>query len=117
MGFQHNMDLDFNDPLSEDTTGGDTTTETTTTTTEGADEGFVMPIIGSFGVFATDATDQVRVALKETSGTANRAADCFFHSWIIGTGPWRDSSGSAEAAAPKILLESAEGIQLDWYDI
>lgn len=69
--FEHNMDPDFNDPLPEsgaaaapDGGGGG-----------GVDEGVVMSLVESLGCFTID---QVRAALKETKGAADRAADWLF---------------------------------------
>ena len=64
--FEHNMDPDFNDPLPE--AGG-------ATTAEGADDAVVMSLVESLGCFTID---QVRAALKETNGAADRAADWLF---------------------------------------
>ena len=70
--FEHNMDPDFNDPLPEPGSapsaaagGGDS----------GVDERVVMSLVESLGCFTPD---QVRAALKETSGAADRAADWLF---------------------------------------
>lgn len=71
--FEHNMDPDFNDPLPEpsdtaaSSAGGDSNS--------GVDEGVVMSLVDSLGCFTAD---QVRVALKETNGAADRAADWLF---------------------------------------
>eukprot|EP00980_Cylindrotheca_fusiformis_P017204 scaffold5296_cov215-Cylindrotheca_fusiformis.AAC.7 len=68
--FEHNMDPDFNDPLPEPSTapapavGGD-----------GVDDAVVSSLVDSLGCFTFD---QVRAALKETSGAADRAADWLF---------------------------------------
>jgi ubiquitin carboxyl-terminal hydrolase 5/13 len=68
--FEHNMDPDFNDPLPESSgaparaAGGD-----------GVDDAVVTSLVDSLGCFTFD---QVRAALKETSGAADRAADWLF---------------------------------------
>jgi len=68
--FEHNMDADFNDPISEEVasapapSGGD-----------GVDEGVVMSLVENLGCFTAD---QVRAALEHTNGAADRAADWLF---------------------------------------
>lgn len=66
--FEHNMDENFNDPLPED--GG-----IATAPASGADDAVVMSLVESLGCFTID---QVRAALKETNGAADRAADWLF---------------------------------------
>ncbi len=67
--FEHNNDPDFNDPLPEDATnsvggiGG------------GVDDAVVDSLAASLGCFTTD---QVRAALNECGGAADRAADWLF---------------------------------------
>jgi ubiquitin carboxyl-terminal hydrolase 5/13 len=64
--FEHNSDPDFNDPLpGAGPSGGDS----------GVDEGVVVSLVENLGCFTMD---QVRAALKETSGAADRAADWLF---------------------------------------
>jgi ubiquitin carboxyl-terminal hydrolase 5/13 len=69
--FEHNMDPDFNDPLPEpsESQGGTGATDT------GVDESVVQSLVDSLGCFTAD---QVRAALKETGGAADRAADWLF---------------------------------------
>lgn len=68
--FEHNMDPDFNDPIAPSSgapapaAGGD-----------GVDDAVVTSLVDSLGCFTFD---QVRAALKETSGAADRAADWLF---------------------------------------
>jgi ubiquitin carboxyl-terminal hydrolase 5/13 len=68
--FEHSTDPDFNDPMPEvvaaSTTSGDDS---------GVDEDVVMSLVENLGCFTMD---QVRAALKETSGAADRAADWLF---------------------------------------
>jgi ubiquitin carboxyl-terminal hydrolase 5/13 len=67
--FEHNSDSDFNDPLPgagpSAPSGGNS----------GVDEGVVVSLVENLGCFTMD---QVRAALKETSGAADRAADWLF---------------------------------------
>ena len=72
--FEHNMDPDFNDDLPEP---GSTPPSATTAggSDSGVAEGVVMSLVESLGCFTAD---QVRAALKETSGAADRAADWLF---------------------------------------
>lgn len=65
--FEHNTDPDFNDPLPE---SGETATSS-----GGFDEAVVESLVASLGCFTSD---QVRAALKETGGAADRAADWLF---------------------------------------
>jgi ubiquitin carboxyl-terminal hydrolase 5/13 len=67
--FEHNMDPDFNDPLPE--SGG-----AAAAAPAGEDnDAVVMSLVESLGCFTID---QVRTALKETNGAADRAADWLF---------------------------------------
>jgi ubiquitin carboxyl-terminal hydrolase 5/13 len=68
--FEHNMDPDFYDPLPEEITGGRSTDYK-----NGVDESVVATLVASLGAFTAD---QIRVALKETNGAADRAADWLF---------------------------------------
>ncbi len=70
--FEHNSDPDFNDPLPEPSSdaarpadGGNA----------GVDEGIVASLVENLGCFTAD---QVRAALKECNGAADRAADWLF---------------------------------------
>lgn len=62
------MDTDFNDPLPESNDSVDNKGS-------GVDEDVVQSLVASLGAFTAD---HVRVALKETSGSADRAADWLF---------------------------------------
>jgi ubiquitin carboxyl-terminal hydrolase 5/13 len=68
--FEHNMDPDFNDPLPE--SGG---APASSGSSGGVDDAVVMSLVESLGCFTID---QVRAALKETNGAADRAADWLF---------------------------------------
>ena len=68
--FEHNMDPDFNDPLPESSSNG-----AAASGGDGVDDAVVMSLVDSLGCFTID---QVRAALKETSGAADRAADWLF---------------------------------------
>jgi len=63
--FEHSLDPDFDEPILEADVSGDS----------GVDEGVVMSLVENLGCFTMD---QVRAALKETSGAADRAADWLF---------------------------------------
>ena len=71
--FEHNTDPDFNDPMPEGE--GATGAATTSGDDSGVDEGVVVSLVENLGCFTMD---QVRAALKETSGAADRAADWLF---------------------------------------
>lgn len=70
--FEHNQDPDFNDPLPDKGTGG--ASQGSSSGNE-VDEGVVMSLVENLGCFTSD---QVRVALKQTCGAADRAADWLF---------------------------------------
>lgn len=69
--FQHNTDADFNDPLPESTSDGNAATSSSSN----VDEGVVQSLVENLGCFTAD---QVRAALQETNGAADRAADWLF---------------------------------------
>jgi uncharacterized UBP type Zn finger protein len=69
--FQHNTDADFNDPLPETTSDG----HAATSSSSNVDEGVVQSLVENLGCFTAD---QVRAALQETNGAADRAADWLF---------------------------------------
>lgn len=103
--FEHNLDPDFNDPLPEPgaspAPAGDS----------GVDEGVVMSLVESLGCFTPD---QVRAALKETNGAADRAADWLFSHMddldgAIAAINSRASENAAAPAAPKLPLEDGNG--------
>eukprot|EP00978_Attheya_sp_CCMP212_P045422 scaffold345742_cov31-Attheya_sp.AAC.1 len=68
--FEHSQDPDLNDPLPATSTADAPTTESS-----GVDEGVVASLVDNLGCFTSD---QVRAALKETGGAADRAADWLF---------------------------------------
>jgi ubiquitin carboxyl-terminal hydrolase 5/13 len=70
--FEHNMDPDFNDPIPE---SDDDAPPSSTGSSDGVDDAVVMSLVENLGCFTID---QVRAALKETSGAADRAADWLF---------------------------------------
>jgi len=71
--FEHNQDPDFNDPMPEaDASAPASTTEGGA---DGVDEATVMSLVENLGCFTAD---QVRAALKESNGAADRAADWLF---------------------------------------
>lgn len=67
--FEHNGDPDFNDPLPE---AGSSNTQPAE---NDVDESVVTSLVQNLGCFTAD---QVRAALKECSGAADRAADWLF---------------------------------------
>eukprot|EP00978_Attheya_sp_CCMP212_P004477 scaffold9758_cov34-Attheya_sp.AAC.1 len=68
--FEHSQDPDLNDPLPTTSTADAPTAESS-----GVDEGVVASLVDNLGCFTSD---QVRAALKETGGAADRAADWLF---------------------------------------
>lgn len=70
--FEHSTDPDFNDPLPEP---GAAAAAPTAGSDSGVDDGVVMSLVENLGCFTFD---QVRAALKETNGAADRAADWLF---------------------------------------
>ena len=74
---QHSTDPDFDDPMPESTAAGNAPSGGDS----GVEEAAVMSLVESLGCFTVD---QVRAALKETSGAADRAADWLF-SHMVGT--------------------------------
>ena len=70
--FEHNSDPDFNDPMPE---AGGAAAAAPSGGDSGVDEGVVISLVENLGCFTMD---QVRAALKETSGAADRAADWLF---------------------------------------
>merc|ERR1712150_97571 len=66
-------DPDFNDPLPEPSAGG--AAAAAGGGSDGVDDAVVMSLVDSLGCFTID---QVKAALKETNGAADRAADWLF---------------------------------------
>jgi ubiquitin carboxyl-terminal hydrolase 5/13 len=104
--FEHNMDPDFNDPLPDEVTGGGSMQSSS-----GVDESVVSTLVASLGAFTAD---QVRVALKETNGAADRAADWLFSHMddldgaIAAVSQKPEDKAQGESGA-KILLDDGEG--------
>jgi ubiquitin carboxyl-terminal hydrolase 5/13 len=105
--FEHNMDPDFNDPLpepgSEAPNGG--------ALLNGVDDALVMSLVESLGCFTID---QVRAALQETRGAADRAADWLFSHMddLDGAIANLQSPGSnhdGASSAPQVPLEDGDG--------
>ena len=101
--FEHNTDPDFNDPLPEDDAAA------TSSGSPGVDEGVVQSLVASLGCFSAD---QVRAALKETSGAADRAADWLFsHMDDLDNAiaALANKNASNSSSAPKVPLEDGSG--------
>lgn len=99
--FEHNNDPDFNDPLPED--------ESAAPAASSMDEGVVQSLVESLGCFTAD---QVRVALQEANGAADRAADWLFSHMddldgAIAALQSKESSGGGSEPKPKIPLEDS----------
>lgn len=69
--FEHNSDPDFNDPLPEESNNN----ANANSDGPSVDEGIVSSLVANLGCFTAD---QVRAALKECGGQADRAADWLF---------------------------------------
>merc|ERR1712012_263179 len=106
--FGHNMVLDFNDLLPEEDAAA--AAPTTTTSDSGVDEGIVMSLVASLGCFTAD---QIRAALKETNGAADRAADWLFSHMDDLDGAIaaleRKNQELSAAQPPKVALEDGNG--------
>ena len=105
--FEHNMDPDFDDPLPED--GGVSSTTAAAAPSSGSDDAVVMSLVDSLGCFTID---QVRAALKETNGAADRAADWLFSHMDDLDGAIASLGSTNEAAKSvgnKVPLEDGEG--------
>jgi ubiquitin carboxyl-terminal hydrolase 5/13 len=98
--FEHNMDPDFNDPLPESSSG--------TPTTGGGvvDDAVVMSLVDSLGCFTID---QVRAAVKETGGAADRAADWLFSHMDDLDGAITALQSKQEAESPNVELDDGPG--------
>lgn len=102
--FEHNMDIDFDDPPLEPcvtpaAVGDDSV----------IDEGVVVSLVENLGCFTMD---QVRAALKETCGAADRAADWLFSHMddldgAIAALHSKETSTSTSSSAPP--LDDGEG--------
>lgn len=95
--FEHNNDPDFNDPLPEDTpnSGG-----------VGVDEAVVESLVASLGCFTSD---QVRAALKESGGAADRAADWLFSHMDDLDNAIQGLDSAVSTKTPKFPLDDGEG--------
>ena len=105
--FEHNMDPDFNDPIPEPNSSA------APGSSDGLDDEVVMSIVENLGCFTID---QVRAALKETKGAADRAADWLFSHMddldnaIANLNSSGGNEGSpASSGGPKAALEDGEG--------
>ena len=100
--FEHNTDPDFNDPLPDTAAAADSS---------GVDEGVVQSLVESLGCFTAD---QVRAALQETSGVADRAADWLFSHMddldtAIAALSDKNAASASRSSGPSIPLEDGEG--------
>ncbi|GAX24776.1 ubiquitin carboxyl-terminal hydrolase 5/13 [Fistulifera solaris] len=95
--FEHNNDPDFNDPLPEDATN---------TGGVGVDDAVVESLVTSLGCFTTD---QVRAALNECGGAADRAADWLFSHMDDLDSAIKGLKNAQSVDAPKLPLEDGEG--------
>ena len=109
--FQHNTDADFNDPLPE--TPGDGNAATAGTSASNVDEGVVQSLVENLGCFTAD---QVRAALQETNGAADRAADWLFSHMddldsaiaALQVSKKEDESSSSSSSAEPLPLEDSD---------
>ena len=103
--FEHNDDPDFNDPLPEAGSAA-----ASAPTDSGVDEGVVSSLVENLGCFTAD---QVRAALKECSGAADRAADWLFsHMDDLDGAIARLSTNSTSAETPSsaaTVVEDGQG--------
>jgi len=108
--FEHNQDPDFNDPLPESGPGG--ASQAPASGSE-VDEAVLMSLVENLGCFTSD---QVRAALKQTGGAADRAADWLFSHMddLDGAIAALESSSSSNAADQAVsnsnqVLEDGDG--------
>ncbi|KAG7354584.1 DUF819 domain containing protein [Nitzschia inconspicua] len=107
--FEHNMDPDFDDPLPESGAAAPAPASG-----DGVDDAVASSLVESLGCFTFD---QVRAALKETNGAADRAADWLFSHMDDLDGAIAnlqatsgDEAGSGTSSpGPKIPLEDGDG--------
>jgi ubiquitin carboxyl-terminal hydrolase 5/13 len=104
--FEHNMDPDFNDPIPEPGTAAPAAASGV-----GVDDAVVSSLVESLGCFTFD---QVRAALKETKGAADRAADWLFSHMDDLDGAIANLQSSGEVGdgpsnGPKVPLEDGDG--------
>lgn len=104
------MDPDFNDPLPKDNKPG--TSGSILSNSYAVDEGIVQSLAASLGAFTVD---QVRAALKATSGAPDRAADWLFshmddlHSAIAALESSSSGPSSKTMPKPKIVADDGDG--------
>jgi len=106
--FEHNMDPDFNADLPEQWS---TPAASVDGGIAGVDEETVATLVASLGCFTAD---QVRAALKETNGAADRAADWLFsHMDDLDAAVFAINKRATESAAagpvPELPLEDGHG--------
>lgn len=114
--FEHNMDPDFNDPIPESSADAAPAPSSGSSDGNDVDDTVVMSLVENLGMFTID---QVRAALKETSGAADRAADWLFShmddldSAIANLQGNSSTGGTGEASGPgpntNASLEDGEG--------
>jgi ubiquitin carboxyl-terminal hydrolase 5/13 len=105
------MDPDFNDPLPEDEAGGSGAASSNSSSTIGVDEAVVQSLAASLGAFTVD---QVRAALRATSGAPDRAADWLFSHMddlhgAIAALEVPSSGDSSTKPKPKIVADDGDG--------
>lgn len=99
--FEHNMDPDFNDPLPEESSGA------AGASSSGPDDAVVMSLVESLGCFTID---QVKFALEQTQGAADRAADWLFsHMDDLDSAMQAAQSKAAESAGSEAPLDDGAG--------
>ena len=105
--FEHNMDPDFNDPLPEPSS-----VTSSNSIVGNIDETVVISLVENLGMFTTE---QVRAALVETNGAADRAADWLFLHMDDLDGAISNLQGnhinddSRQTTGPKLELEDGDG--------
>ncbi len=103
--FEHNTDPDFNDPIPE---GGSTTAASNDSD---VDEAVVSSLVANLGCFTSD---QVRAAVKECGGQADRAADWLFSHMddldgAIAALQNKQSESSPSSDATSVQVEDGDG--------
>jgi ubiquitin carboxyl-terminal hydrolase 5/13 len=104
------MDPDFNDPLPEDEAGG-SGSPSNSSSSIGVDEAVVQSLVASLGAFTVD---QVRAALRATSGAPDRAADWLFSHMddlhgAIAALEVPSSGDNSTKPKPKIVADDGDG--------
>mmetsp|Transcript_558 Transcript_558/g.975 ORF Transcript_558/g.975 Transcript_558/m.975 type:complete len:936 (+) Transcript_558:715-3522(+) len=117
--FEHNNDADFNDPLPTDTHNSSNNANSYSSST-GVDEEIVSSLVENLGCFTAD---QVRAALLECGGAADRAADWLFshmddldnaianlnNKKVVESGQGNGNHKDDDDNKNKFLLEDGEG--------